>query len=95
MPLDQIASLLGFPGKMVMSGAKVWDAYQSGDIKGIRDYCESDVLNTWLVYLRFLLIKGEIMQERYDAELEQLKQYLHREAHPHFLQFLEQWVSSE
>ncbi|OUS25215.1 3'-5' exonuclease [Gammaproteobacteria bacterium 45_16_T64] len=94
VPLDQMASLLGFPGKMGMSGAKVWDAFRDGDIKGIRDYCESDVLNTWLVYLRFLLIKGEIMKDRYDSELDQLKQYLRREAHPHFLQFLEQWDAS-
>lgn len=95
VPLDQMASLLGFPGKMGMSGAKVWDAFRDGDIKGIRDYCESDVLNTWLVYLRFLLIKGDLMKDRYDEELAQLKQYLRREGHPHFLQFLEQWEAGE
>lgn len=94
VPLDQMASLLGFPGKMGMSGAKVWDAFRSGDIKGIRDYCESDVLNTWLVYLRFLLIKGSVTDAEYQAELDQLKQYLRREAHPHFLQFLEQWENN-
>ncbi|MDX1694824.1 MAG: 3'-5' exonuclease, partial [Ketobacteraceae bacterium] len=60
VPLDQMATLLGFPGKMGMSGARVWDAFQEGDIKGIRDYCETDVLNTWLVYLRFLLMKATL-----------------------------------
>ena len=95
VPLDQMASLLGFPGKMGMSGAKVWDAFREGDIKGIRDYCESDVLNTWLVYLRFQLIKGAIMEVEYQAEIDQLKQYLYREGHPHFKQFLEQWETNE
>ena len=95
VPLDQMASLLGFPGKMGMSGAKVWDAYREGDIKGIRDYCESDVLNTWLVYLRFQLIKGAIMDVEYQTEIDQLKQYLRREGHPHFEQFLEQWEANE
>lgn len=95
VPLDQMASLLGFPGKMGMSGAKVWDAFRDGDLKGIRDYCESDVLNTWLVYLRFLLFRGDIMEDNYLAELDLLKQYLKREAHPHFLQFLEQWEAGE
>ena len=95
VPLDQMASLLGFPGKMGMSGAKVWDAFREGDIKGIRDYCESDVLNTWLVYLRFQLIKGVIMDVEYQTEIDQLKQYLRREGHPHFEQFLEQWEANE
>ncbi|HBS16150.1 MAG TPA: 3'-5' exonuclease, partial [Alcanivorax sp.] len=59
-PLDQIATLLGFPGKMGMSGAKVFDTFQAGDLKAIRDYCETDVLNTWLVFLRFQMLRGEL-----------------------------------
>ncbi|MDX1516975.1 MAG: 3'-5' exonuclease, partial [Woeseiaceae bacterium] len=51
--LDEIASLLGFPGKLGMSGDKVWDAYRDGRLADIRNYCETDVLNTFLVYLRF------------------------------------------
>jgi len=42
-PLDEVATLLGFPGKMGMSGAKVWEAYQAGEIEAIRHYCETDV----------------------------------------------------
>ena len=91
VPLEQMASLLGFPGKMGMSGAKVWDEYQAGNIKGIRDYCETDVLNTWLVYLRFLIMKGELSHDSYNAELELLKDYLRKEARPHFVQFLTEW----
>jgi predicted PolB exonuclease-like 3'-5' exonuclease len=56
--LDQIAVLLGFPGKLGMSGDKVWDKFKEGGIREIRDYCETDVLNTWLVYLRFELRIG-------------------------------------
>ncbi|MCE7525505.1 3'-5' exonuclease [Alloalcanivorax xenomutans] len=92
-PLDQIASLLGFPGKMGMSGAKVFDAFQEGDIKGIRDYCETDVLNTWLVFLRFQLMRGEIDATGYEQELTLLRDYLRQEGHPHFLAFLETWES--
>lgn len=90
-PLDQIATLLGFPGKMGMSGAKVFDAFQGGDIKGIRDYCETDVLNTWLVYLRFQLMRGELDPTGYEQELDLLKAYLTDEGLPHFLSFLEAW----
>ena len=90
-PLDQIATLLGFPGKMGMSGGKVFDAFQEGNLKGIRDYCETDVLNTWLVYLRFQLMRGELDPTGYEQELTLLQDYLKVEGHPHFLSFLEAW----
>lgn len=90
-PLDQIATLLGFPGKMGMSGGKVFDAFQDGNLKGIRDYCETDVLNTWLVYLRFQLMRGELDPTGYEQELTLLQDYLKAEGHPHFLSFLEAW----
>ena len=95
VPLDQMAALLGFPGKMGMSGAKVWETFLAGDIKAIRDYCETDVLNTWLVYLRFQLIRGHVYDEGYAQELEITKSYLRREAKPHFLEFLQQWEGQD
>jgi len=36
-PLDEIAVMLGFPGKLGMSGDKVWPAYRDGKLKDIRD----------------------------------------------------------
>lgn len=90
-PLDQVATLLGFPGKMGMSGSKVFDAYQAGELKGIRDYCETDVLNTWLVYLRFQLMRGELDAVGYEAEVTLLREYLAAENQPHFSAFLEAW----
>jgi len=44
------ACLLGLPGKR-FRGDQVWEAWQSGNLAGIRRYCETDVLNTWLIYL--------------------------------------------
>lgn len=85
-PLDDIASLLGFPGKMGMSGAKVWDQYQEGQIKNIRDYCETDVLNTYCVYLQFELIRGIITQNEYIQSIDQLKNYLASEQNKMHLQ---------
>ena len=90
-PLDEVATLLGFPGKMGMSGAKVWDNYQAGDIKGIRDYCETDVLNTYLVYLRFELINGNLSHEEYEAECDLVRTSLASEDKPHLNEFLNAW----
>ncbi len=90
-PLDQVACLLGFPGKMGMSGAKVWDAFLDGDIAGIRNYCETDVLNTWLVYLRFQLMRGHLDPGAYEQELELTRSLLRKEEKPHFTEFLQAW----
>ena len=89
--LDEIATLLGFPGKMGMSGAKVWDNYLDGDINGIRNYCETDVLNTYLVYQRFQLIRGHISHAEYAAVCEQARAELSDENKPHLNEFLESW----
>jgi predicted PolB exonuclease-like 3'-5' exonuclease len=90
-PLDDIATLLGFPGKMGMNGAKVWEEYQSGNLKGIRDYCETDVLNTYCVYLRFEQIRGVLNEKEYGQSIERLRQYLQEESDkPHLTAFLSQ-----
>jgi len=92
-PLDKIATLLGFPGKMGMSGAKVWDQYQAGEIKAIRDYCETDVLNTYLVYLRYQLMRGKLTQEGYASECQVVRDSLNEENKPHLNEFLSAWKS--
>ena len=90
-PLDQIAVMLGYPGKMGMSGAKVWDEYLAGNIDGIRNYCETDVLNTYLVYLRWQLINGSLSQEQWQSELDLLKTELETSDQSHIREFLAQW----
>mgnify|MGYP000606221352 FL=1 len=89
--LDEVATLLGFPGKMGMSGARVRDAFLGGDIEGIRNYCETDVLNTYLVYLRFELIRGHLTPQAYDKELKLLRDTLVQEDKAHLRQFVENW----
>jgi predicted PolB exonuclease-like 3'-5' exonuclease len=89
--LQSIATLLGFPGKLGMSGDKVWDAYLDGQIERIRNYCETDVLNTYLVYLRFELMRGRLNREEYANELALVRDVLRAQAKPHFLEFLNAW----
>ncbi|MDF1677072.1 MAG: 3'-5' exonuclease [Legionellaceae bacterium] len=87
-PLDEIATMLGFPGKMGMSGAKVWDEYLAGNLSGIRNYCETDVLNTYCVYLRFELMRGQLSESHYLETIEQLREMLAAERKPHLTDFL-------
>jgi len=90
-PLDEVATILGFPGKMGMSGAKVWDEYQAGNVQGIRDYCETDVLNTYLVYLRFELMRGNLSGHEYNQECTLVRTTLESENKEHLSQFLANW----
>ena len=85
------AVMLGYPGKMGMSGSRVWDEYLAGNIEGIRNYCETDVLNTYLVYLRWLLINGSLTQEQWLSELDLLKTELEASELSHIREFLAQW----
>ena len=45
-PLDELAKLCGFPGKLGMDGSKVWEAWSQGRADEVRAYCETDVVNT-------------------------------------------------
>ena len=75
-----------------MSGAKVWDNYMAGDIVGIRNYCETDVLNTYLVYLRFELMRGNLDPAGYDKECRLLRATLQEDGKPHLDEFLSAWT---
>ena len=92
-PLDVVASLLGFPGKMGMHGSKVFEAWQAGNIKGIRDYCETDVLNTYLVFLRFELMRGNLSREAHDAECQLVRNHLKASGQPHLVEFEKNWTA--
>ena len=65
--LHDVACLLGLPGKLGMHGSQVWEVFLAGGIKRIRDYCETDVLNTYLIYLRFELLRGRLNSAEHAA----------------------------
>jgi predicted PolB exonuclease-like 3'-5' exonuclease len=87
-PLDELATLLGFPGKLGMSGDKVWGAYQANKLNEIRDYCETDVLNTYLVYLRYQLMRGKLTEDELAVEEQLLRDTLKAENKQHLNEFL-------
>jgi len=90
-PLDEIATLLGFPGKLGMDGSKIWDEYRAGNLIGIRNYCETDVLNTYLVYLRYQLMRGELNQDELEKEFTLLRDVLDNSGKDHLVQFSTAW----
>ncbi|HYC35202.1 MAG TPA: 3'-5' exonuclease [Usitatibacter sp.] len=90
-PLHEIAQLCGLPGKLGMDGSQVAEAFARGEVAAIRDYCETDVANTYLLYLRFQLIRGALDTAGYEREVGVFRDWLGQQASPHWLQFRKLW----
>src|SRR6187431_3221728 len=93
-PLDEIAQLLGLPGKLGMDGSQVWDAFQAGRLADIVNYCETDVVNTYLVFLRFQAMRGTLTVEQHAAQVALVRSTLERAGAPHWQEFLARWTVS-
>lgn len=91
--LNEVCSVLGFPGKFGVDGAKVTDMFDEGRIKEIRDYCETDVLNTYLVYLRHMHHRGEISTANYNDSVGSVLSMIdnEKEKRPHLGEFFDAW----
>lgn len=89
--LDSIALMLGFPGKMGIKGDQVWDYWQDGQIDVIRNYCETDVLNTYLIYLKFQHMRGLLDAVALAEEFKKLTDLLAESPEAHLQQFLKAW----
>jgi 3'-5' exonuclease len=90
-PLDEIAQLCGLPGKLGMDGSQVHAAWKRGEIEAIRNYCETDVANTFLLYLRFQLIRGAINADAYEKDLQLFRAFLAAQDAPHWKAFAAAW----
>jgi predicted PolB exonuclease-like 3'-5' exonuclease len=90
-PLDDMARLLGFPGKLGLDGSKVWEAYHAGEIDSIRNYCATDAANTYLVFQRFQLVRGVLDAKQYEKELELVRETLSKSGEAHWREFLARW----
>ena len=90
-PLDAMARLCGLPGKLGMDGAHVWPAFQRGEIAAIRAYCETDVVNTYLLYLRFCRMRGALTDDAYRDELALVRKRLTEMPEVPWKRYLENW----
>lgn len=91
-PLDELAKLCGFPGKLGMDGSQVWPQFQAGKLAQIRAYCETDVVNTYLMFLRFNLLRGHTTADQYRQEASLVRAALQAQAElPHWAEYLAAW----
>ena len=75
--LHELCRVMGLPGKPDgISGADVERYHREGRIREIADYCESDVLNTYRVWLRYELFRGGLSYEAFRASEDNLVQFI-------------------
>ncbi len=93
-PLDAFAKLCGFPGKLGMDGSQVHAQYLAGQLEDIRRYCETDVMNTYLVYCRFQKMRGGFTESEYEQEIAYVKETLGGLAptESHWDEYLKAWA---
>jgi predicted PolB exonuclease-like 3'-5' exonuclease len=90
-PLDEMARLCGLPGKLGMDGSQVSAAWSRGELGAIRDYCETDVANTYLLFQRFQMIRGVLGPDEYQREVQLFRTFLDAQSAPHWREFAAAW----
>ena len=66
--LHEVCRVMGLPGKPDgMSGAEVEKYHKDGHIREIAEYCESDVVNTYRLWLRYELFRGRLTDADFQA----------------------------
>jgi 3'-5' exonuclease len=90
-PLDAMAKLCGLPGKLGMDGSQVHGAFLDGKLDDIRRYCETDVMNTWLLYCRFQKMRGGFTEAEHEREVVLARETLGKLDEPHWAEYLAAW----
>lgn len=90
-PLAELARQCGFPGGAGLDAAMVWPAFRSGQLGVIRAGCEVGVVNAWLLWTRFQLVRGALTREQHDAEIALARRTLAGMPGEHWQAFLGAW----
>ena len=96
--MDVVASLYGLPGKTDVDGSMVGALVAANDWQTLSVYCESDVMNTWLIYLRWLRLTGKLSSPSFTHWQQQSMDYLAKmtqaDGHIRHQDFVSDWSSS-
>lgn len=76
LKLDNLCVSLGLPGKFDVHGDQVLELYYNGEFDKISQYCQSDVLNTYMLFLKYELLRGKILLSDYLNNLDTMRIYL-------------------
>ncbi len=95
--LHELCKVMGFPGKPdSIGGGDVHHYFREGRIKDIADYCESDIVNTYRLWLRYELFRGRLSQIEYEASERGLADFVKAKegTKPHLIGMMPQTTGS-
>ncbi|WP_297941966.1 3'-5' exonuclease [uncultured Campylobacter sp.] len=79
LKLDHICASVGLPGKYDVHGDQVLQLYYGGEQAKIDEYCRSDVLNTYWLFLKYELLRGKITKDDYLNYIAVMGEFLQKE----------------
>jgi len=75
--LNELSRIMGLPGKPDgIDGSQVFRYFREGKIKEIADYCETDIVNTYRVWLRYELFRGRLNESEHSASEDNLVTFI-------------------
>ena len=99
LKLDHICASVGLPGKYDVHGDQVLQLYYAGEQAKIDEYCRSDVLNTYWLFLKYELLRGKIIKDDYLNYIAVMDEFLKKECAgmsytPVFCEFIERELAA-
>ena len=99
LKLDHICASVGLPGKYDVHGDQVLQLYYAGKQAKIDEYCRSDVLNTYWLFLKYELLRGKITKDDYLNYIAVMGEFLQKESAdmsytPIFCDFIEKELAA-
>jgi predicted PolB exonuclease-like 3'-5' exonuclease len=93
--MNELCAAFNLPGKLGIDGSQVMQMFDDGKLQEIRDYCETDVINTYLLYLTYQHHNGSISKNSFVKCQESLCEFLEKNSKtkPHFAEFLKEMQS--
>jgi len=94
--LDVLAKIIGLPGKYTIAGEDVEYLFRQGRLKEINQYCTTDVLQTFLLFLRVELLRGKITAAEYGTAIAGARENLSKlsasgRTNNFLIEFLQRW----
>jgi predicted PolB exonuclease-like 3'-5' exonuclease len=80
--LNELSKIMGMPGKPGgIDGTDVEPYFLEGKIKEIAEYCETDVVNTYRVWLRYELFRGRLRESEHQSSERSLTDFIGARVH--------------
>jgi predicted PolB exonuclease-like 3'-5' exonuclease len=89
--MNELCAIFNLPGKIGIDGSMVSEYYDAGKIEEIRNYCETDVINTYLLYLCYQHHNGTMSEAAYIQAQKDLASYLKNSSKNYLQEFLVDW----